>query len=234
MRKWVYLTLSLSIIAAFLIIISCSSDGSLLPPTIKIAPGDIIGRGGVTGPGGMMGSGGMMLPGAPYQNDGDRISMDRAVEAVNGYLKKHNDPDLEVSAILEFKNNFYVSFKEKGSRIYAYEALIDPYTGDMYSEPGPNMMWNAKYGMMTGMMWGNLQPSIPMTVTETIAARNAQAYLDNYLPGTTTGAVYRFYGYYTIEVNRDGRIYGMLSVNGYTGQVWYHFWHGPFISQRTL
>ena len=56
---------------------------------------------------------------------------------------------------MEFNNNFYVGFKEKSTDNYAFEALIDPYTGDMYSEPGPNMMWNAKYGMMTGMMWGN-------------------------------------------------------------------------------
>ncbi len=27
-----------------------------------------------------------------------------------------------------------------------------------------------------------------------------------------------------------GAISGMLSVNGYTGQVWYHAWHGGFIA----
>ncbi len=39
----------------------------------------------------------------------------------------------------------------------------------------------------------------------------------------------RFYGYYTLHTLRDGEIEGMLSVNGYTGEVWYHAWHGPFI-----
>jgi hypothetical protein len=38
-----------------------------------------------------------------------------------------------------------------------------------------------------------------------------------------------FYGYYTIEVLNGDNIYSMLSVNGYTGQVWYHNWHGKFI-----
>lgn len=28
----------------------------------------------------------------------------------------------------------------------------------------------------------------------------------------------------------DRKITGMLSVNGYTGQVWYHTWHGTFIA----
>jgi hypothetical protein len=41
-----------------------------------------------------------------------------------------------------------------------------------------------------------------------------------------------FYGYYTIHVLRDGQVYGMLSVNGTTGQVWYHTWHGDFIAMR--
>ena len=27
---------------------------------------------------------------------------------------------------------------------------------------------------------------------------------------------------------------GMLSVNGYTGQVWYHTWHGPFVQLKDL
>jgi hypothetical protein len=36
-------------------------------------------------------------------------------------------------------------------------------------------------------------------------------------------------GYYTIHTLRDGKIEGMLSVHGTTGQVWYHTWHGGFI-----
>jgi hypothetical protein len=233
MRKWTYIALSLLIIAGFSIAISCTSSKPLPAPTYNAPPGGIIGHGGVTGPGGMMGSGGMMYQGGAYQG-GARISIDKALEIVNNYLKVRKDPDLQVSEILEFSNNFYVGFKEKSTGIYAYEALIDPYTGDMYSEPGPNMMWNAKYGMMTGMMWGNLTPSIPMTITEAQAIKNAQTYLDNYLPDAKAGDADRFYGYYTIEVTRDGRTYGMLSVNGYTGQVWYHFWHGQFMGERTL
>jgi hypothetical protein len=33
---------------------------------------------------------------------------------------------------------------------------------------------------------------------------------------------------------KDGRIAGMLSVNGSTGQVWFHSWHGNFIQSREL
>ena len=34
---------------------------------------------------------------------------------------------------------------------------------------------------------------------------------------------------YTIDLERDGQIVGMLSVNGYDGQVFPHTWHGTFI-----
>jgi hypothetical protein len=40
-----------------------------------------------------------------------------------------------------------------------------------------------------------------------------------------------FYGYYTFDFTVNGKIAGMLSVNGNTGQVWYHSWHGDFIQE---
>ena len=54
----------------------------------------------------------------------------------------------------EYTQNFYVLFKEKSTGIGAFEMLIDKYTGSIYPEMGPNMMWNTKYGMMNGGMMG--------------------------------------------------------------------------------
>jgi len=62
------------------------------------------------------------------------------------------------------------------------------------------------------------------------AIEYAQSYLDRAMPGTIAAEPHAFYGYYTLHTERNGQITGMLSVNGYTGQVWYHDWHGPFIS----
>ena len=50
-------------------------------------------------------------------------------------------------------------------------------------------------------------------------------------PGTVADEVVAYYGYYTIMTTFDGKHYGMLSVNGYSGDVWYHTWHGMFISE---
>jgi len=133
---------------------------------------------------------------------------------------------------MEFEYNFYVDFSERETGIHAFEALIDPYTGDMYPEPGPNMMWNTRYGMMSGMMWGNRGATEEMTVSEEQAIKLAQEFINGYLPGGEVEDAERFYGYYTLHVLKDGEIYGMLSVNGYTGQVWYHSWHGRFLGMK--
>jgi hypothetical protein len=41
-------------------------------------------------------------------------------------------------------------------------------------------------------------------------------------------------GYFTMDFLKDGMPAGMLSVNGATGQVWYHTWHGAFIGEQTF
>jgi hypothetical protein len=59
--------------------------------------------------------------------------------------------------------------------------------------------------------------------------------LKAYLPGTSVAdGVDRFYGYYNLDILKDGKTYGMLSVNGYTGAVWYHTWHGDWIATKEM
>jgi hypothetical protein len=81
-----------------------------------------------------------------------------------------------------------------------------------------------------------VKPVAEMSVTAEKAIEKAQKFLDARLPGTKVAEeADTFYGYYTIHVlTDDGNIYGMLSVNGYTGQVWYHRWHGGFAGMKEL
>ncbi|MHB8648146.1 MAG: hypothetical protein ACYDAR_20385, partial [Thermomicrobiales bacterium] len=72
----------------------------------------------------------------------------------------------------------------------------------------------------------------PMTVTPDQAKQNAAQWLAQNQPGATTETPDTFYGYYTLHIMKDGTVTGMLSVNGYTGQVWYHNWHGDFIQMK--
>ena len=94
------------------------------------------------------------------------------------------------------------------------------------------MMWNTKYGMMSGMMWGGRGATEEMTINEEQAIKLAQEFINGYLPGGKVEDAERFYGYYTLHVLKDGEIYRMLSVNGYTRQVWYHSWHGRFLGME--
>jgi len=106
------------------------------------------------------------------------------------------------------------------------------------------MMWNTKYGMMGGGMgmmgrggmmgWYRGTPTTDMPVKRDQAEQYALEYLKGYLPGAAVEEPDVFYGYYTIHVLKGGTVYGMLSVNGYTGQVWYHSWHGSFIAMKEV
>ena len=149
---------------------------------------------------------------------------------------------------MEFTNNFYGEIKEKSTGVHVFELLVNKYTGVVFPEPGPNMMWNVKYGHMGGGMMGygmmggsgrqadkrfeRQAAKGKMNVTPQEALREAQAFLDARIPGVDSDdKVDTFYGYYTIHTLKGGKIHGMLSVNGYTGQVWYHSWHGKFVQK---
>jgi hypothetical protein len=111
---------------------------------------------------------------------------------------------------------------------------------------GNGMMGSNGYGMMggQGMMGGNgnmmqgwnstapTDVTAAMTVTSEQAVQYAQQYLDtNYAGATAATDPAQFYGYYTLDFEKDGKIIGMLSVNGYSGQIFLHTWHGTFIEE---
>lgn len=109
--------------------------------------------------------------------------------------------------------------------------------GMMGRQNGGGMMGGRNGG---GMMGGNgLSGTLPadvsadMTVTPGKAVEIAQAYLDANLPGAAAATdPIQFYGYYTLDFEQDGVVVGMLSVNGFTGQVFLHTWHGAFIQEQ--
>ncbi len=187
-------------------------------------------------PGMMGGYMGGMMGGGYRAGSSTPLTLDQAVEAARQYLSTYGSTDLTLTEVMEFSNNFYAEVEEKSTGIHAFELLVDRYSGAVYPEPGPNMMWNTKYGHMVGMMGGGWrQAPDTVSVTSEQARDLAQTWLDQYLPGTAAAEqADAFYGYYTIHVLKDGQVFGMLSVNGYTGEVWYHDWHGDFIGMKEL
>jgi hypothetical protein len=214
-------------VAVALAVVVATAGWGLGP--VRVVPGGLV-------PGAMMGPYGTAAAGGPT------ISMDRAQSAVQAVLGGQGNGDLAIDELIEFQDNFYASIREKSTGRGAIELLVDRVTGTVMPEPGPNMMWNAKYGMaaawggasLVGGFAGSGTATGPMTVTADQAAQAAQSWLDENQQGSTTETPTAFYGYYSVHLRKDGQVTGMLSVNGYTGQVWYHTWHGPFIQERDL
>jgi hypothetical protein len=161
------------------------------------------------------------------------LSLDEARQAVEQYLERNGLGYLQVREVMEFTRNFYAIVEEPDTGKGAMELLVDRWTGLVGPEMGPNMMWNTKYGMMGGRGMGGMMGywGSEMRITPEEATRIAQEWLDLNLPGTQAEEhADAFYGYYTLHTLQDGRISGMLSVHGTTGQVWYHTWHGDFVA----
>jgi len=165
-------------------------------------------------------------PGSPDQS-GTRLTIEDVQTKLNTFLV--DDSNLDLAEIMEFEQNFYAVVLEKDSGRGAMELLVDPYTGSIYPEHGPNMMWNEKYGHMGG--W---YATTAGTLTLEEAAAAAQAALDEQVPGAQVeGMGIAFYGYFTFDYVIDGKITGMLSVHN-NGQTWLHTWHGDFVTELEL
>ncbi|MEM4311036.1 MAG: hypothetical protein QXX95_01425 [Nitrososphaerales archaeon] len=160
----------------------------------------------------------------------ERLSIDKVKEKLESYLNSL-EGNFALHEIMEFQNNFYAIVVEKDTGIGAFELLVHPYTGFIMPEPGPNMMWNIKYGMHNMMGY---TITTTMNIDSEQAKKLALTYLQQYFSNVEVEEPIQFYGYYTLDFKVSGETYGMLSVNGYTGQVWYHSWHGKFIQELEI
>jgi len=186
---------------------------------------------------------------------GALLTVEQAAQAAEDYLQSLDYEALEIVEVMIFDNHAYVEVEDPALDMGAFELLVDPVTKAVFLEYGPSMMWNVEYGMMGsqsrgvvgGMMggWrggmggmmggsgaiapGTFDPAT-LSVTAEEAGQIAGEYLGQYRPGQTVdGHAEIFPGYYTLHTLENGEIVGMLSVNGYTGQVWYHTWHGQLL-----
>jgi hypothetical protein len=150
----------------------------------------------------------------------DPLTIVQATDYLNAYLADLNQPNLTLGEIMIFDNHAYAQIMDESTGKGAYEVLVDATNGNVFPEPGPNMMWNTEYGAMEGFagmmgqgMMGNFgyTDDGEVTVSPTEAVDLAQNYLDAYLSGTTADEnPDGFPGYYTLHVERDGEIAGML------------------------
>jgi len=153
-------------------------------------------------------------------------------EYVSDFVKREFGSGYKPSDIFIFKDSsYYISVIETDTGRGAFEMLFDPDTREFKPEPGPNMVWNEKYGMMGKNMMGLNQIFENDYNKNQVSRKEALVYAKEYLD-KNEGNInvneegHEFYGYYTFHTKKDNKSYGMLSVNGRTGEVWYHDWHG--------
>ena len=192
------------------------------------------------GGGGMMG--GRMRGPAGYQlgcgfNPGFIASTPtEAAQAAAAFLDETfwADRALTVQQALTFSNHYALVVTEADTGDGAMVLLVDRVTGVVSPESGSNMMWNGRYDTRGGGMYGGAvtRPD-EMPITTADARQAAEQFAQQYAPDARIVGVTSFYGHHTVALDRSGQRL-MLSVDGFSGQVWYHSWHGSFEGVQAL
>lgn len=182
------------------------------------------------------GHGGMMFNRKEIKDSGEKINVDELEKYVDKYIGQFNEKLVIGDIFIYEDSDYYFSIMEEETGLGAMELLVNPYTGDIHPEFGPNMMWNLKYGMHGGMGYGMMRSNeynyssnfegntISPEDAHDIAVKYVESnYSDEY---SVPSDFHEFYGYYTFHIEKDDRDVAMFSVNGLTGEVWFHDWHG--------
>jgi hypothetical protein len=176
---------------------------------------------------GMMGSmmtsnmmmGNMM---AIYYPESEPVTQDEALRSMQNFSQQYGS-NVEVEDFMAFSGNYYAVLKDLNSSQYIAEVLVDRYSGLAYAEPGPNMMWNTRFG---AGRTGTEGTEYDLAEAENLTTN----FLEGYLPEAQIMESKEMPGYYTFDFGRQ-EIEGMLSVNAYNGQIWVHTWHGPYLGE---
>jgi hypothetical protein len=170
-----------------------------------------------------------------YLVEDRRLTRKEAISLVERYLKRRSFTSLVPLEIWEFElTPFYVVVVDRKSKQGAFELLVHPITGYISLEMGPSMMWNTKYGHMPRGCSQMTTGTFETRLNKEEAREIAQSYLRKVLPGTVVRDGHIFPGYYTFHVARKDQEFGMISVNSFSGVVWYHAWHGSVVTVEVL
>ncbi len=185
------------------------------------------------GYGNMMGNGNGMMGGydpgvngnIDYSLSALGMNEDEVKDLAIELVERQFGSDFQISDIFIFDNSpYYISVVKKDSEQGAFELLFDPYRKVIYPEYGPNMMWNTENGMSNMMGWSAANEENMISRQQALDDAKKYAQANGF---TVEDEGHQFPGYYTFHTgDTKDNTRGMLSVNAYTGQVWYHNWHG--------
>lgn len=171
---------------------------------------------GSFGPG-MMGYGDVL---ALYYPGARPVSQEEARQSMESFAQRYGS-NISIENFMTFSGNYYAVLRNGSMGENIAEVLVDRYSGVAYPEPGPNMIWNTRFGAGRSRAGG--------AIYGLGAARGlAEDFLAGYLPGASVLESEALPGYYTFDFGRTNTE-GMLSVNAYGGEIWVHTWHGLYI-----
>lgn len=182
------------------------------------------------GPGFHMGPGwnGNSGPGVrPNSEDVDPISMEEARTAVQNFLLAMNRDDLEAGDILIFSGGAYARVMETDTGMGALEVMVDPVSREALPIHGPALMLNQRYGVND--QDGDASPEENLSAEE--ARQAAEDYLKQQGSEGTASEPVPFYGYYSVEVQQDEQVLGLLVVSAADGSVFAYDDWGEFIER---
>lgn len=226
------------LMAVVLIVVALLALGSFMaenvaaensPDIFSFSPGAV---GMITGPG-------YVTNGATFELPNEMV-----VDAVQAYVEQYGNQDLTVARQLEFSLAYQVELIEQSSGRYAFSLMVGKDSGQVSPKAGPNLLWNTRYGPALAEVGGGYgmagrlvnqtstdKMSLPESEAHGLATLSTRA-IDEGL--TLDGTARRYYGFYQFDLRRGGTLVGTLTVNGYSGQVWYEKWGEGPITDQTL
>ena len=176
---------------------------------------------------------GLINPNQPEdQQPLEKITLDKAVEKATAYVESLDNSNLVLKKVMQFENNFFALVEEKDSGMGAFQLVIGPYGERVTGSIRPLIAWNTKYGHRRFGQEVTIQEN---TVSMADAAAAAQAELDAKVAGAKVEAQgTEYFGYYTFTYKVDGKIAGLISVNGLDKTAWLHTSHGDFIAEKEV
>ncbi len=170
------------------------------------------------------------------------LTADQAKQAAQTYLQNMKTSGLEVGQVITVNSSAYVEIKETQGGVGAFELWVDPVSKKARLLPGGNMEWNLKYGgVIQNSLYGGQNSTAPtpaavsadMPISSDQVLKIAQQFLDEHKINAQVGKTpIEFYGYYTIDFSQNGKTMGLLSVNGYNGQIVIDSRFGAFAGPR--
>jgi hypothetical protein len=113
---------------------------------------------------------------ALYYPESKPITQDVAMKNMENFSRQYGS-NTEIDDVMAFSSNYYGVVKDTASGQDIAEILVDRYSGSTYPEPGPNMMWNTRYGA------GRVQNG-SSSYDLAGAKKLAEGFLTGYLPGS--------------------------------------------------